>query len=137
MKNYITFLARLLLTLLILIFIFNKVEWELGLQLLNNISYVPIYLTILLSFINSLIISQRFITIASEPKSQISFLYSFHITLRSTFINLVMPSGSGSDATRLWYTRKIIPIENLVAQKVPYFSMILVRKKMGYSNNSD
>ena len=34
------------------------------------------------------------------------------------------------------HSQQIIPIENLVAQKVPYFSMILVRKNMDYSNNS-
>ena len=33
------------------------------------------------------------------------------------------------------HNQQIIPIENLVAQKVPYFSMILVRKNSGYSNN--
>ena len=33
------------------------------------------------------------------------------------------------------HSQQIIPIENLVAQKVPYFSMILVRKNMCYSNN--
>ena len=33
------------------------------------------------------------------------------------------------------HNQQIIPIENLVTQKVPYFSMILVRKKIGYSIN--
>jgi len=34
------------------------------------------------------------------------------------------------------HNQQIIPIENLEAQKVPYFSMILVRKNSGYSNNT-
>ena len=33
------------------------------------------------------------------------------------------------------HNQQIIPIENLVAQKVPYFSMILVHKNTGYTSN--
>jgi precorrin-2 methylase len=33
------------------------------------------------------------------------------------------------------HNQQIIPIENLEAQKVPYFSMILVHKNSGSSSN--
>jgi precorrin-2 methylase len=33
------------------------------------------------------------------------------------------------------HNQQIIPIENLEAQKVPYFSMILVQKNSGSSSN--
>jgi uncharacterized protein (TIRG00374 family) len=102
MKTRIALLAKIIVSVLLLIWVISRIDIGNLIILLGKVEWYTVLLAILIIEIQTILLSWRWTRIVYLLGGQLSFALAARLTFFGVFMNQVLPTSIGGDVIRVW-----------------------------------
>lgn len=107
MKKTLLFLAKIIISVVLVVWLVERVNWQIVMTQLSSITWSLLFLYIVFQLLGNLVSAKKWKTIAEFKGLTFSLRDAFFAYLTGSFINNFLPSTIGGDAYRsIWLAKK-------------------------------